>query len=234
MWVIFKRKHFCGFDSLFCGCFLGRNVSHFGLLHLHLKKKNERVKKDGRYRRLWAAVSKPKGIKSDSALGAARTALTLEFGFPFQCPQGAKCLRNQCAAMRSSKHLHPIEGRLLPPPGPWPSIPLLELAYSRSCTTHSFPEVFHWVGFPFFSPNGSISVKPCRCIIQGLKARQLLACSQEFTFKLVEVCQIQDFPRALASQTVQSMGRFPKKFWFAGNIPTSSNWQMCSCELRRL
>lgn len=85
---------------------------------------------------------------------------------------------------------------------PWPSIPLLELVCSRSCTSHSFPEVFHWVGFPFFSPNGSISVKPCRCIIQGLKARQLLACSQEFTSELVEVCQVQDFLRALESQTL--------------------------------
>lgn len=44
MWVIFKRKHFCGFDSLFCGHCLGRNVSHFGLLHLHLKKKGEKKK----------------------------------------------------------------------------------------------------------------------------------------------------------------------------------------------
>lgn len=38
MWVILKRKHFCGFDSLFCGHCLGRNVSHFGLLHLYWKK----------------------------------------------------------------------------------------------------------------------------------------------------------------------------------------------------
>lgn len=36
-----KRKHFCGFDSLFCGHCLGRNISNFGLLHLYKKKRWE-------------------------------------------------------------------------------------------------------------------------------------------------------------------------------------------------
>ena len=46
MWVIFKRKHFCGFESLFCGHCLGKNASNFGLLHLHKgkKKRKKRVR----------------------------------------------------------------------------------------------------------------------------------------------------------------------------------------------
>lgn len=45
MWVISKRKHFCGFDSLFCGHCLGRNISNFGLLHLYKKKKRWEIQK---------------------------------------------------------------------------------------------------------------------------------------------------------------------------------------------
>lgn len=121
---------------------------------------------------------------------------------PLAVPIGSQVPKKPMSAMRSSKHQ--LYWRKAPTStwDPGPSIPLLELVCSRSCTTHSFPEVFHWVGFPFFSLNGSISVQPCRCIAQGLKSRQLLACSQEFTFELVEGCQFQDFLRPLEFQTL--------------------------------